>query len=105
MSPQITKPSRLPGFEFEWDDEKARLNLRKHRVSFDEAETVFDDPYARVIDDPDHSAEEERAIIIGRSSRNRLLFVSYAARKERIRIISGRVASRKEHRTYEEEYD
>ncbi len=88
--------------EFEWDEQKARLNLKKHRVSFDEAGTVFDDPQARVIDDPNHSSDEERAIIIGHSSKNRLLFVSYAARGDRIRIISARPASREERKGYEE---
>lgn len=71
--------------EFEWDPVKANLNYQKHAVRFEEAATVFDDPYARTIDDPDHGAEENREIIIGHSRRNRLLFVSFlerAIRKE-----------------------
>jgi len=94
-----------PDIDFEWDEGKATQNLRKHGVSFDEAETVFNDPYARVIDDPDHSDDEERSIIIGHSDRNRLLFVSFAARGHRIRLISARPATRKERQTYEEEYN
>jgi len=94
-----------PGFEFEWDDQKARLNLRNHGVSFEDAETVFDDLSARIIDDPDHSADESREIIIGHSDRNRLLFVSHTARGNRIRIISARPATREERKAYEEKYD
>lgn len=96
-----------PDIEFEWDEDKATQNLKKHGVSFDEAETVFNDPYARVIDDPDHSDDEERAIIIGHATRdrNQMLFVSFAARGNRIRLISARPATRKERKTYEEKYD
>ncbi len=91
--------------EFEWDSQKAKHNFKKHGVSFEEAETVFDDPYARVIDDPDHSPEEDREIIIGRSHKNRLLFVSFATRADVIRIISVRKADKSEHEAYEEKYD
>jgi uncharacterized DUF497 family protein len=94
-----------PDLEFEWDDEKAASNLKKHGVSFEEAETVFDDPYARVIDDPDHSDDESRAILIGYAANNQMLFVSYAARGERIRFISARRATREERKTYEQTYN
>ena len=63
--------------QFEWNTEKAKVNLRKHQVSFDEAETVFDDPLFVIFADPDHSFEENRFIIMGESNQNRLLVVSY----------------------------
>ena len=92
--------------EFEWDDEKGSINRKRHSgVSFEEAETIFDDPYARIMDDPDHSGVEERAIIIGYSSKDRLLFVSFAARGEVIRIISARKADLSEREIYEEKHD
>ena len=92
--------------EFEWDDEKAGINRKRHSgVSFEEAETVFDDPYARIMDDPDHFWDEERAIIIGYSSKDRFLFVSFAARGEVIRIISARKADQSECEIYEEKHD
>ena len=65
---------------FEWDPAKAESNIAKHGVTFDEAATVFDDPYARVIDDPDHSLDEERFIILGISLRARELVVSHCLR-------------------------
>ena len=89
-------------FEFEWDPAKASSNLIKHGVDFVEAETVFQDPFARVIDDPDHSADECREIIIGYSNVRHLLFVAFAARGARIRIISVRRATREERKIYEE---
>ncbi|MGE5264136.1 MAG: BrnT family toxin [Acidobacteriota bacterium] len=92
-------------YEFEWDPEKARVNRKDHGIDFEEAETVFDDPYARIIDDPDHSVEEHREIIIGYSGRNHLLFVSFTERSPNlIRIISARRANSKERKGYEEEY-
>jgi hypothetical protein len=96
----------LHPIEFEWDDEKAKINLRRHNgVSFEEAETVFGDPFAHILDDPDHSLDEERAIIIGYSQKHRLLFVSFAARGNVIRIISARQADLPEREIYEEKYD
>jgi len=89
-------------FEFEWDAEKASLNERRHGIRFDEAETAFEDPYARVGYDPDHSVAEHRLILIGHSFRNRLLFVSFTEREGRIRIISARKATRKEREGYAE---
>jgi len=87
---------------FEWDVEKARANVRKHRVPFEEAATVFGDPLSITIPDPLHPKEEERYVIIGRSHRERTLVVVHTERGERIRIISARTASRGERRQYEE---
>ena len=89
-------------FEFEWDAEKESLNERRHGIRFEEAETAFDDPFARLGYDPDHSVAEHCLILIGHSYRNRLLFVSVAEREGRIRIISARKATRKERAGYEE---
>ncbi|HVY94621.1 MAG TPA: BrnT family toxin [Bryobacteraceae bacterium] len=87
---------------FEWDEEKARRNLRKHGVAFDEAVTVFDDEMAATIDDPDHSTEERRFVTIGWSDRSRLLVVCHCDRPDRIRLISARAANRRERRYQEE---
>lgn len=89
--------------EFEWDPQKATRNLRKHKISFTEAATVFDDPLSITVADPDHSAEEDRFIIVGQSYRRRLLIVSFAERGDRIRIISARELTRSERKAYEEE--
>jgi len=86
---------------FEWDEKKADGNLRKHGVSFDEAKTVFNDPFSVTIYDPDHSSREQRYIDIGLSSKGRLIVVSYNERSERIRIISSREATKKEKGEYE----
>ena len=89
--------------EFEWSQAKAEKNLKKHGVSFDEAEMAFDDMNALVQDDELHSDAESRQALIGYSNRNRLLVVSFVERPvNRIRIISARLATRKEHRIYEE---
>ena len=88
--------------EFEWDEAKAKSNLRKHRVSFEEASTVFRDPLSLTIDDPDHSNDEDRFITLGESNMNRMLVVVFTERDDRIRIISARPASRRERRQYEE---
>ena len=88
--------------EFAWDEEKAASNEAKHGVSFAEAATVFNDPLSVTISDPDHSAEEERRIIIGHSHRQRLLFVAYTESQGNPRIISARKATRIETRVYEE---
>lgn len=87
---------------FEWDPIKANLNLQKHQVSFDEAKTTFDDPLFITFFDVEHSLEEERYITIGFSYLNRLLLVAHAERKETIRIISAREATKNERRYYEE---
>ena len=89
--------------EFEWDPRKAAKNLRKHRVSFNEAATVFGDPLSTTVPDPDHSMAENRYIIIGISNRRRVVMVAYTERRERIRIISARELTRAERKAYEEE--
>lgn len=87
---------------FEWDSTKARTNLRKHGVTFDEASSVFYDPLAVTGVDPDHSASETRMITFGVSSADRLLVVAHTERGEAIRIISARLATQHERRIYEE---
>lgn len=87
---------------FEWNATKAKANLRKHAVSFEEAKTVFGDPLARIEDDPRHSAEEDRLVILGLSEQHRMLAVMFAERDLAIRIISARTATRAERKTYEE---
>lgn len=90
-------------YRFEWDDIKAAENLRKHGVSFDEAQTVFGDAYALHTYDGPHSWDEDRFIIVGRSARDRALFVVYVERTEvTLRIVSARRATLRERRTYEE---
>jgi len=87
---------------FDWDPKKARTNLEKHGVSFEEAVAVFGDPLARIHDDPSHSGAEMREIIVWHSSRSRLLLVSFVEREAEIRVISAREATRQERRDYEE---
>jgi uncharacterized protein len=87
---------------FEWDSNKAKVNLAKHGISFEEASTVFGDPRSLTIPDPVHSAVENRFVIIGSSHRGKLLVVVHTERGENIRIISARLASRRERRTYEQ---
>jgi uncharacterized DUF497 family protein len=85
---------------YEWDPTKAKVNLRDHGVSFEEAATVFLDPLAVTYPDPDHADEEDREITIGHSVKQRILFV--CQRGDRIRIISSRKATRKERKQHEE---
>ena len=86
---------------FEWDTDKAEANLRRHKVSFNEAQTVFTDDFSVAIHDPDHSGKEDRLIIIGMSNKRRLLVVLYTERGKKIRLISARKATRAEHKQYE----
>jgi hypothetical protein len=88
--------------EFEWDEDKAASNKKKHQVSFEEAATVFADPLAAIFDDEIHSADEQREIIVGHSEKNRLLVVSFTERAGAIRIISARQATKRERKDYEE---
>jgi len=88
---------------FEWDKAKAAANLRKHKIGFDEAQTVFADDLSITVTDVEHSAVEERLMIIGKSHRQRLIVVVYTERSRRIRLISARKATRRERRQYEEE--
>ena len=87
--------------QFEWDPGKAAANLIKQGVSFDEASTVFGDPLAKTIDDPDHSIEEYRFVTTGRSQEQRLLVVSHTFRESTIRIISARAPTPHERKEYE----
>lgn len=88
--------------EFEWNLDKAVLNVEKHSVSFQEAATVFDDPLSVTFPDPNHSIGESRYIIIGISRFGQLLVVAHTDRGEKTRIISARKATRQEKRFYEE---
>jgi len=87
--------------QFEWDPEKARQNLNKHGITFDEAVTVLYDPLSATFDDQDHSSGEQRYITVGFSSRNRLLFVAHTERGQNLRIISARLANAHERKRHE----
>ncbi|HEX6900561.1 MAG TPA: BrnT family toxin [Thermoanaerobaculia bacterium] len=89
--------------EFEWNPEKATRNLEKHGVSFEEAQTVFDDDLFIIFADPNHSEGENRYLVMGQSKQGRLLVVSYTERSRRARLISARRATRQERKVYEEE--
>lgn len=86
---------------YEWDENKATANFGKHGVDFEEASTVFENPLALIFEDELHSSQEQREIIIGHSRQNRLLLVSFTERSTGIRIISARVATRREREDYE----
>ena len=88
--------------DFEWDTNKDAANQSKHGVSFNEAKTVFEDPLFVVFDDPNHSIEEERYLIIGLSVQNRVLIVAYSERGNKTRLISARKATPQERKDYEE---
>ena len=87
---------------FHWDPFKAKVNLWKHRVSFEEATTALLDPLSKTDFDPDHSIEEHRFITVGMSVRRRLLIVSYTEHGDKVRLISARLATKTERKTYEE---
>lgn len=89
--------------KFEWDKQKAIHNFAKHGVSFEEASTVFYDPLAKLGDDPDHSSQEARYILIGYSRRGKLLFVVHIFKEseDSVRIISARKATKKEKKDFE----
>ena len=87
---------------FVWDEAKSAANLSKHRISFEEALTVFADPLARVFDDEEHSANEPREIIIGHTVSNRLVLVCFTQRGQTLRLFSARRATRREPQDYEE---
>ena len=88
--------------QFEWDAAKAIANLKKHGVTFGDALAVFADPLARIFDDPDHSGDETREIIVGHSTERRVLVVGFTERGGRTRIINARGATARERREYEE---
>jgi hypothetical protein len=87
--------------QFEWDNPKAKLNLKKHGINFEEAKAVFQDPLAYIFDDEWHSVGEKREIIIGHDDKNRLLVVCFTERNQMIRIISARLTTKKERQDYE----
>lgn len=93
--------------KFEWDENKNAINRIKHKISFEEAKTVFYDENALLIDDPDHSEEEERFILLGFSQRAKILVVCHCYRQDEsvIRIISARKATKNEERAYNNRYE
>ena len=88
---------------FEWDSEKAVANLERHGISFEEAATAFGDPLSITIGDPDHSEAELRFILLGMTFRGRLVVVVHTDRGENVRLISARLATRRERQSYEQE--
>ena len=86
----------------DWSERKSRLNALKHNVTFEEAQTIFDDPSHLTVADPDHSIGETRFITIGFSDRNRLLIMAHTFENDKIRLISARKPTRSERRRYEE---
>lgn len=92
----------MADLRFDWDPVKATANVQKHGVTFEEAATVFSDEFALVIDDPDHSSEEDRFVLLGVSAVSRILVIVHAFRSSMdvVRIISARRATRAERTTY-----
>ena len=88
--------------QYEWDEDKARTNLRKHQVSFLEGATVFNDQFVATQPDPDHSLAEQRYIAMGRSVRGRILVVVFTERGDKLRLMSCRKATPRERKVYEE---
>lgn len=86
---------------FEWDRRKAEINFHKHGISFEEAKTVFTDPLAITLPDPNHSDDEDRFIDIGMSENQRVLVIGYTERGARIRLINARKATLSERKRYE----
>lgn len=97
----------MDDIRFEWDPSKARENLRKHGIAFNEAETVFADDHAILLDDPDHSAHENRFALLGMSGRLRILVVAHCYREGQsvIRLISARKATRSERAQYDAQWN
>jgi uncharacterized DUF497 family protein len=87
--------------EFEWNPKKAEINLKKHGISFEKANTVFGDYLSVTFPDPDHSKEEERFLIIGLSNKHRILVISHTYRNDKVRIISARIVTKREKKFYE----
>ncbi len=92
---------RAQGLWFEWDSKKSAANVRKHGVSFHEASTLFSDPNEVMLSDPDHSQDEERFISIGQSSTGQVMLACYTETDNVVRLISVRLATAAERRTYE----
>jgi uncharacterized DUF497 family protein len=91
--------------DFDWDEDKAAANFKKHGITFEEAKTVFGDPFSVTIDDPAHSLREYRFVDIGTSASGVILAVAYAERRRKIRLISCRKATKAERKIYEERKD
>ncbi|MBA2336044.1 MAG: BrnT family toxin [Pyrinomonadaceae bacterium] len=89
-------------FSFDWDEDKAAANFKKHKVKFEEAKTIFGDPFSVTKNDPLHSVGEMRFVDIGRSVNGKILVVSYTQRGRKIRLISCRKATKAERMVYEE---
>ncbi|OGU39275.1 MAG: hypothetical protein A2X61_07250 [Ignavibacteria bacterium GWB2_35_12] len=89
-------------FEFEWDINKAESNFKKHGISFEEAATAFDDYFALYMEDINHSVLEQRYLLIGYTINNRIVVLSYTERNEIFRLISARLATKRERKVYEE---
>jgi uncharacterized protein len=88
--------------KFEWNPDKAKVNLQKHQIDFEEASSIFDDPQFITFLDEEHSTDEERYITIGLSNKNRLLMVAHTDRNDHIRIISARKVTKHEEKCYQE---
>jgi len=89
------------GLKFEWDRRKAVLNIKKHGVSFEEAATAFGDPLSVTIHDPKHSDDEDRFLLLGETQDKKLVVVAHTDRKDTIRLINARPATRQERKDYE----
>lgn len=88
--------------KFEWHENKAKMNEKKHGITFDEAITCFYDPYQVAFYDPEHSEDEDREIMFAYSEKGRLLVVCYTIRRDLIRLISARLATKHEVKSYED---
>jgi len=91
--------------DFDWDEDKAIANLKKHKISFEEAKTVFADPFSITMNDPKHSVDEHRFVDIGAAANGKVLVVSYTQRGEKIRLINCRKSTKSERKIYEERED
>ena len=89
------------GLKFEWDRRKAILNIKKHGVSFEDAATAFGDPLSVTIHDPKHSDDEDRFLLLGETQDKKLVVVAHTDRKDTIRLINARPATRQERKDYE----
>jgi uncharacterized DUF497 family protein len=88
--------------QFEWDDHKAKLNFKKHGITFEETRSIFQDPLAYIFDDEWNSVTEKRELIIGHDNKHRLLLICFTERNQIIRIISARLVTNKERQDYEQ---
>ncbi len=89
------------GLKFEWDRRKAVLNIKRHGVSFEDAATAFGDPLSVTIHDPKHSDDEDRFLLLGETQDKKLVVVAHTDRKDTIRLINARPATRQERKDYE----